>query len=178
MPLAEAKSWLSRKKKNRKRVLFFPFLEGRSWLSQKHNRASRERKKTENAFFSFSKGTAVTLAKAQPCLLQKKNHDFRERKKKENVFFSCKNFFPNFFNQKAKEDRGKTKTSKKPRKNRLKSRKRVWKNKTIKSEGSVQSATRGEWLRAHQVALIVGRLPKERSLTSCSRRNDNKTNRA
>ena len=29
-------------------------------------------------------------------------------------------------------------------------------------------ATHGEWLRARQVALIVARLPKERSLTSCS----------
>ena len=37
-----------------------------------------------------------------------------------------------------------------------------------KFEGSVQSATRGEWLRARQVALIVARLPKERSLISCS----------
>ena len=73
-----------------------------------------------------------------------------------------------FFDQKAKKDRGKTKTSKNPGKNRLKSRKRVRKNKKTKSEGSVQSATRGEWLRARQVALIVARLPKERSLTSCS----------
>ena len=40
--------------------------------------------------------------------------------------------------------------------------------KNTKSGGSAQSATRGEWLRARQVALIVARLPKERSLTSCS----------
>ena len=38
-----------------------------------------------------------------------------------------------------------------------------------KFEGSVQSATRGEWLRARQMTLIVARLPKERLLTSCSR---------
>ena len=37
-----------------------------------------------------------------------------------------------------------------------------------KSRGSTQSATRGEWLSARQVALTVARLPKERSLISCS----------
>ena len=31
-----------------------------------------------------------------------------------------------------------------------------------------ESATHGEWLRARQVALIVARLLKERSLISCS----------
>ena len=96
---------------------------------------------------------------------------FHERKKSKRVF-SRKKKFQNFFGRNAKEDRGKTKTSKKPGKKRLKSRKRVRKNKKIKSGGSVQSATRGEWLRARQVALIVARLPKERSLTSCSHRRE------
>ena len=49
------------------------------------------------------------------------------------------------------------------------SRKRVRKNQKNKFEGSTQSATHGESLRARQVALIVAKLPKERSLISCSR---------
>ena len=108
----------------------------------------------------------MTLAKAQPCLSRKKNRDFRERKKRKRVFSRKK--ILNFFYRNVKNDRGKPKRRKHPG-NRLKSRKRVRKNKKTKSGGSVQSATRGEWLRARQVALIVARLPKERSLTSCSR---------
>ena len=42
------------------------------------------------------------------------------------------------------------------------------KNKKNKIGESAQSATRGEWLRARQVGLIVARLPKEHSLISCS----------
>ena len=106
----------------------------------------------------------MTLAKAQLCLSWKQNRDFRERKIKENAFFS-RQFF---FYRNAKKD-GENQNVEKTRKKRLKSRKRVRKNKKTKSEGSIQSATCGEWLRARQVALVVARLPKERSLTSCSR---------
>ena len=53
-----------------------------------HNRAFREtktmtlvKKKQKTRFFPFPRGTAVTLAKAQPCLSRKQNCDSRERKK-------------------------------------------------------------------------------------------------
>ena len=137
-------------------------------LSRKQNRDSRERKKNRKRVFFVSERHAVTLDKAQPCLSRKKNRDFCERQKKR--VFSRKKKFPEFFLiEKLRKTGRKPKRRKPPEKTHLKSRKRVWKNKKIKSEGSVQSATRGEWLRARQVALIVARLPKERSLISCSR---------
>ena len=51
VPLAEAKPWILRKKKNK------------------------------HAFFSFPRGTTVTLTKVKPCLSQKQNRDTREIKK-------------------------------------------------------------------------------------------------
>ena len=64
-------------KKTEPGACFFSFpKEECQCLLQNHTRASRESKtatlvegkKTENTFFPFPKGTAVTLAKAQPCL--------------------------------------------------------------------------------------------------------------
>ena len=121
-------------------------------------------KNRKRGFFSFSRGMAVTLAKAKPCLSRKQNRDSRERKKNKMHFFA-QIFFQKKLIEKLRKTGGKPKRQP-PEKIRLKSRKRV--RKKTKFGGSAQSVTRGERLRTRQVTLIVARLPKDHSLTSFS----------
>lgn len=108
VPLAKTKPCLLRKKergenvffslqtvhlaKKRAESAFFSFREVRASLSRKQNRASR--KKTENTFFFFPRGTGVPLAIAKPCLWWIQNRASHRKRKRKHVF--CAIVFLNF----------------------------------------------------------------------------------
>ena len=108
---------------------FFPFpKEARPCLSRNHNRASRgsktltlvEGKKQKTRFFPFPRGTAVTLAKAQPWLSRKQNRDSHKRENTETrIFFPFREARPWLSRKHNRASHGsKTVTLAKEKKNR------------------------------------------------------------
>ena len=106
-----------------------PLAKAQPCLSRKQNRASRGRKKTENAFFSVSErhdrasreSKTVPLAEGKKIenaffffVFERHGRVSRESKTVPLVEEKKPRFFAIFFLPKAKEDRWKTKTSKKP----------------------------------------------------------------